>query len=416
MAVTERTKQVERQAAPAVHITRASWRGSPWAVAGCVLVVYAVWIAAYLLGGHDIRDFINIGTRFLGQSDISPVIRVDPAYQYRSPDGTGYDGQFAYYIALDPPNARFYTDFPAYRYTRIFYPMLARTLALGQPTLIPYTLLLVNWLAVGAGTLALAAWLKRRGRSPWLALIYSFSIGLFTAMQADLNEPLAFACLAAAIYLFDFGGPRRALWAGVCFALALLARETCAVFAAIYGLALLLDGASWKTWRQCLAASWRSALLLLGIAFAPLAIYKAFLTLWLGSAGIPERVRFEAIPFGGIISYWPWDGHRLIEVDSVLLPALICLGVIIFALRRGVRSVPLWALLANIVLFVILIPRMSFTDIFASSRLSTGVIFAALYCIPLFDTLLRGKRLWLIAATALWSAFLPVLMLAQLTH
>jgi len=170
------------------------------------------------------------------------------------------------------------------------------------------------------------------------------------------------------------------------------------------------------SWRQRLSANWRSAALLLGIAFAPLALYKAFLTLWLGSAGVPEQVRFEVIPFGGIISYWPWDGHRLIEVDSVLLPALICLGVIIFALRRGARSVALWALLANIVLFVVLIPRLSFTDIFASGRLSTGVIFAALYCVPLFDSLLHGKRLWLFAATLLWSIFLPVQMFELLTH
>jgi hypothetical protein len=416
MAVTERAGQVKRQAMPVSHSARARWWRSPWAVAGCALMVYALWIATYLFAGHDIRDFINVGTRFVRQSDVSPVIRVDPTYQYRSPDGIGYDGQFAYYIALDPPNARYYMDFPAYRYTRILYPMLARLLSGGQPTLTPYVMVAINWLAVGAATLALAAWLKRRGRSPWLALIYSFSIGLFTAMQADLNEPLAFACLAAAIYLFDFGGSRRALWAGACFALALLARETSAVFAALYGLALLLEGASWESWRQRLAVNWRPAALLLGVAFAPLALYKTFLTLWLGSAGIPEQVRFEIIPFGGIISSWPWDGHRLVEVEGVVLPALICLGLVLFALRRAPRSVTLWSLLVNILFFVVLIPRLSFTDIFASSRLSTGVIFAALYCLPTFDAQLRGKRLWLVATTALWSAFLPVLMLAQLTH
>src|SRR5690348_16603456 len=156
MAVTE---QVERQAARVKHAEWVSWRRSPWVVAGCVLAVYAVWIGAYLLGGHDIRDFINVGTRFLGQSNVSSAIRDDPTYRYRSPDGIGYDGQFAYYIALDPPNAHVYMDFPAYRYTRILYPMLARALAFGQPALIPYTLLLINYLAVVGGTLALALWL-----------------------------------------------------------------------------------------------------------------------------------------------------------------------------------------------------------------------------------------------------------------
>src|SRR5689334_13453201 len=141
MAVTE---EIERPTAPSAHLSQTGWWRSPWVVAGCVLMVYAIWIAAYLLGGHDIRDFINVGTRFLGQSNVSPVIRVDPTYRYRSPDGVGYDGQFAYYLALDPPNAHSYMDFPAYRYTRILYPVLARALAFGQPAFISYTRLRIN--------------------------------------------------------------------------------------------------------------------------------------------------------------------------------------------------------------------------------------------------------------------------------
>src|SRR5690348_4540658 len=118
MALTE---QMERQAARVKHAEWVSWRRSPWVVAGCVLAVYAAWIGAYLLGGHDIRDFINVGTRFLGQSNVSSAIRFDPTYHY-APDHLGYDGQFVYFIALDPIRARYYMDFPAYRYTRILYP------------------------------------------------------------------------------------------------------------------------------------------------------------------------------------------------------------------------------------------------------------------------------------------------------
>src|SRR5690606_33211595 len=54
----------------------------------------------------------------------------------------GYDGQFTYWIALEPrPEAvgpRL--DVPAYRYQRILLPLVARLLALGLPGLIPWTL------------------------------------------------------------------------------------------------------------------------------------------------------------------------------------------------------------------------------------------------------------------------------------
>src|SRR3972149_9882916 len=61
----------------------------------------------------------------------------------------GYDGQFAYYIAIDPaprvvaPKL----DAPAYRYQRILYPLLAPALALGGPAAIPWPMLLVGFFA-----------------------------------------------------------------------------------------------------------------------------------------------------------------------------------------------------------------------------------------------------------------------------
>lgn len=423
MAVTERTKQVEQRAAPASHSTRASWRGSPWAVAGCVLMVYAVWIAAYLLGGHDIRDLAVIGTKQLQQSDASAVIHSATAH-YIPRDPKGYDGQYAYFIALDPQNARYYTDYPTYRYTRILYPMLARTLAFGQPALIPYTLLLVNWLAIGGGALAVALWLRRKGYSPWLALIYAFAFGVLIGLQGDLTEPLAFVLVACGVYTLDFGfagNERRRIAASAgCFALAALTRETTAVFPVLYGGALLLDGAAWRggwreTWRAHVAGNWRRAAVFLGVALAPLALYKLALYAWLGSAGVPEQVRFETIPFAGLFAYWPWNGLRIVEIDVVVLPALICLGMGLWALRRGMREVALWVLLANILLFVLLLPASSYVDAFASARIALGVVLGALYCLPLFDRLTR-RRLWLVAASGFWLLFVPLQVIGSIVN
>lgn len=390
-----------------------AWRRSPWTVAALVLLFYGLWSAAFFAGGHDARDLTFMGDSFLRQSHASGVIAIDPTYRYY-PDHIGYDGQWAYYLALDPPNAHYYMDKPAYRYTRILYPMTARLLALGRPDFIPYTLLLVNLLALGGGTLALATWLRRKGISPWLALIYGFYPGLFISLQHDLNEPLAYALLALAVYLFDFGGRRRLIYAGLAFALAILARETTAVFAALYGFALLAPrpfpaGPRARLWKPA-KTQLIQAMTVLGIALAPALLYRLFLRLWLGNANVPADVVPELIPFRGILSYWPWQGPQIIAAATVIAPALICAAVGVRALWRRLWRVEVLILLANVQLFVVMLAADSFPDMASSARVTASVVPAALFCLPTFDTLTRRNRTWLLAAAGLWLALLPWLL------
>jgi len=299
-------------------------------------------------------------------------------------------------------------DFPSYRYTRILYPMAARLLALGQPALIPYTLLLLNWLAIGSGTLLVAAWLRRRNLSPWLALIYGLYPGLFLALQHDLSEPLAYALVALGVYLYDYGGRRRLLTAGLAFGLAALARETTAVFAICYvAHVLLAGGQAGAGLRARVRDRWRPALILAGLALGPLALFKAFLTLWLGAAGLPSSVLPSLIPFGGLFALWPWNGQQIMGILTVVLPALFCTAAGLRALRRGVRDVQVWLLLVQIVLFVVLLPYTPYYDIYSPDRVAAGVMLAALYCIPFLDRATSRNRTWLLASAGLWLALLP---------
>src|ERR1700716_1997885 len=142
---------------------------SPWVVGVVVLVIYGAWLVAFFVLGHNALDFTFRSPGFLNQSHASSVIKPDPSV---TSNAGAYDSQFFYYLALDPVNARYYMDANTYRYTRILYPMVARALGLGQPGLIPYTLILVNWLALAGGATALAAWLRRKRVSPWFALVY----------------------------------------------------------------------------------------------------------------------------------------------------------------------------------------------------------------------------------------------------
>ncbi len=399
---------------PSPQPARSRWSQfarSQWAVALLVLAVYGLFLARFFASGGDPRDFIVIGSRFIERSGPSTLIQPDPHYHYTL---TGYDGQFCYYIALDPINAPAYIDVPAYRYTRILYPITARLLAFGQPDLIPYTLILLNWLAIGGGTLAVAAWLKHRGCSPWFALVYGLYPGLFIALQRDLTEPLAYALVALAIYLFEVGGRYRVTWAGISFALAALARESSAIFAIIYALALLCESAGRDGWQARVKANWRQAALLLSLALGPLVLYKGFLLLWLHSAGLPADLSPEIIPFRGILVLWPWQTNQIAALICIIVPALICAGMGLWALWKRAWAVEVWALLLNILLFVVLLAPPPYIEIFGSERVTIGVVLAACYCLPSFDRLNGKQRWWFWSSSALWQALFPLLVILTL--
>lgn len=407
----ERVAHTKQRMAPIPTLdVRSFWmraRRSPAAVATVALLVYAVWTALFFASGHDARDLTFMGLRLLRQSSASSVIVVDPQYHYY-PNGIGYDGQYCYYVALDPLSARFYMDWPAYRYTRILYPLAARLLAFGQPALIPYTLLLLNWLAIGGGTLAVAAWLTRRGCSPWLALIYAFYPGLTVSYQHDLSEPLAYGLVVLGVWLSDAAGRRRLLLAGIAFGLAALARETTAVFALGYAATLLFTvGEPGAAWLARIRAGWRPALTLVGWTLGPLAVYKCVLWLWLGSVGLPAGVRPEFIPFYGLFALWPWNSQQIMGILTIVAPAMICAVAALWTLRRGIKSAPVWIVLVQALLFVVMLPYSTYYDIYSTARVASGVMLAALYCVPDIDRATSGNRTWLLASAGLWLALAP---------
>ncbi len=156
-------------------LTQASWKKSPWTVPGVVIIFY-IGVTLLLLrdNNHNLRDFATVGELFLNKSNTSPVIKKDPSFNYFY---GGYDGQFVYFIALDPVNARYYIDLPGYRYTRILYPITARILAFGTTEFISFTLVLTNILSIAAGTFLIAQWFRKKGLSVWFSLVYALYIG-----------------------------------------------------------------------------------------------------------------------------------------------------------------------------------------------------------------------------------------------
>jgi hypothetical protein len=146
-------------------------------------------------------------------------------------------------------------------------------------------------------------------------------------------------------------------------------------------------------------------MLLVGLALVPIVLYRVFLFLWLGQAGLPEINRPTLIPLQGIVSYMPWPNEQVTEAFSIVLPGLICVALSLWALVKRIWRIEVWVLLANALLSVVFLSRHSYVEYFASGRIAGVVVLAALLYLPLFDRLTGNARSWLWVSAILW--FLP---------
>jgi hypothetical protein len=343
----------------------------------CVAAFYAAFVSIRL-EQHDALWFVHIGSQFLSAAHTSHVIRPSLGAQ----NTLGYDGQYYFALAADPSHAHDYMGGQSgIVYSRIVYPVVARAASGGSVTALPYALLVVNLLAVLAGTAAVALWLVKRGFSPWPALLYGLYPGLVVTVFRDLTEPLAFALAALAVLAFDRARPRRLVLSAVLFALAALTRETVVPFALAGAATLVLDDRRWRR-----AAAFAAA------TCGPLLVWRLVVKLWLGEP--TQEVGHErgwVLPLHGIWSWWPFDRSHWLIALTVTLPALVAAGGALVLLRRRSAVVLAGLLLVNVLLYVVWLPRAVYIDYSAASRAAVGVVLAALYCLPAWWTDLRAR-------------------------
>ena len=365
-------------------------RSAPALVALTGLLFYAAWVGWAHHIGHDWRDWAAIGSRFVSASEATPAIVRDRPH---ATSEVGYDGQFFLYIARDPAGAVPYLDNASYRYGRIVYPLAARGLALGRQEAIPLALLVLNLLAVAVGTWAVAAWLRREGFPEWFALLYAAYPGVFFGVWRDLSEPLAYSLAALAVLAFDGDRARRIALSAALFSVATLTREGAAVFALVWAASLAVRGRRLQ-----------ATLLAVGSVAPYLAYRFVFLDLWLGNAGVPEKLRPTPVPFGGIGHYFPWGGVELQRVYAVLAPGTFCAALAAVALVRGAKAPAVWALLANALLFVVFLPAAAYADYASAGRISTSVFLAFLLSLPALTRAFPTTRAWMWLPTVAWFA------------
>jgi hypothetical protein len=349
---------------------------APWQIVLGLCLLYLALI--FVTNAGDPQVFVTLGTRF----------------STGDPGGTeGYDGQFVFFIAADPFSAPGKLDVPAYRYQRILLPALGRLLALGRPGLIPWTLLIINLVALAGGTLVLERLLVLEGASRWYALTYGLFGGVFMAVRLSLNEPLAYGLALLAILLERRGSPWRA---AIILATAILAKETVILFAAGYVVWLFVQ------------KRWKSGVIFAATSLTPFALWQLVLYAQFGSFGIGSggalATSFEVIPFYGFVRILTEGGLSVFLVlGLLLLPGAILPSL--WGLWRSLRDVVqrqwgpyTFLLLANAAV-IPFVPFSTYREPLGMLRFITGLVIA----VVLYGAwhgqvrVLRYSTLWIVS-------------------
>jgi hypothetical protein len=309
---------------------------------------------------------------FQAGGDSLALARIGTRYSLGDPNGSeGYDGQFVYYIAIDPrpETVRPHLDVPAYRYQRILLPWLARLLSLARPEVIPWTLALLGILSQTAGAWAVGRLLDGWGANRWYALAYGLWAGTSLGVRLDLPEPLAYTLVAGAILAVQ----RKWDWLGwILFGLALFAKEVTILFVIGQLLAYL--------WEK----KWRSAAGLSLAGLMPYALFQIWLWRIFGQPGIASggamATSFEIIPFIGLWRIGAYNLPYLLAMSLVFAPSIVlpALWGIWAAVRRAFnreRNVVVLGLLLNS-LAIPFLPFSTFRETGGLLRFASGMVLA----------------------------------------
>ncbi len=318
-------------------MTTGARRAAVWVgLAG--LVISALFLLRFLATtGWDPTVFLSVGeesgaTRAyvedqLGEVDLRPA--------------QGHDGKYFFVLANDPwilspsENAAVF-DRPLYRSQRMLYPVIAGAGGLLPPAAIVWSLLVVNVMAMGLGSWAVARIAQEMGGSPWIGLAFVLNLGFISEMAID-GAGIVAAALAFLALLMVMRS--KVVFGYVLLALAALTREAMLIVAA--GTAFWL----WRDGRR------REAGLSLLFPLGSVVLWAAYLRLRLGFETGADQVIEIGPPFLGLTrAFQNWLGDPLDLATGLAMVILI----ILFGLR-ALRSRHLvgWANLGFVVLGVL---------------------------------------------------------------
>jgi hypothetical protein len=339
----------------------------------------ALWRPACLAGvGYAVILVLLLATH-----EWDPLLFATLGPQWARHDPTGIkksDGIIYYAIASDPLGKG--RERGTYRMEHILYPLLARAAALGRPALIPWTLVLINWASIVAGTELMHRLLSRARASPWWALVYGGWGGLAGALLKDTAEPLTYAVALLGLWWLVRG--QRGLGAAACLA-AILGRET-AVLLVGPSLVLAGDRRRGRWWPAAVVA-----LLWLGWILCVRYVLRA-----------PAGARPRVAPLLGLMAMRPMDAPLTLVV--LIVPAAVAIVLAVRGLCRDASDASLWALGLNAALALSL-PAATAELFWHSGRVATGLVASTLLATSLENVAPSARRalLLLYASSVLWT-------------
>ena len=320
------------------------------------LIALRVWSAF----DRDLTIFVAFG---VDSTEINQYAEAKLGREVVKRDTQGHDGKFFFVQANDPlvlaPEENIaVVDRPLYRSQRMLYPMLAGGAGLFSPEVIVWALLIVNLIAIGLGTWAVAHLAMEMGGSPWWGLAFVLNIGFISEVNIDGAGVVAAAAAFGAVVMLL---KHRLGWAIALLTIAVLSREAMLIAAA---------GSAFWLWRR---GERRSALLVAGIPSAAVAIWALYLRLRIDfDTGVSE-VQEIGLPFAGFMhSFKIWVGDPL-----NLVAGLAVLLLLIMFTRRALISGHLvgWAFLGFVPL-AILFTRQVWQNYFDITRAVAPVLTA----------------------------------------
>jgi hypothetical protein len=284
-------------------------------------------------------------TIFIALGEASPV---ETSYAIRllgdvtTRQGLGHDGRFFFAQANDPwylkpERHAVVLDQPRYRAQRMLFPLVAGGFGFFPPSVVVWSMLVTNLLAMGLGAFLAAKLAVRWGATSWLGLAVPLNIGLLFELDIGGAGILAYTCGLGALYALTV---ERTSLASLLFAASALSREVMLLFAV--GVFVL-----W--WLEGRVLLWR-------IVITPLlvvAVWYVYLRFRLiGITGAGGATPNFAPPFVGIFeAFRSWVGDPIdLFVNMVLLTVLI--AFVPLALRS--RSPIAWGALPFIALACVL--------------------------------------------------------------
>jgi hypothetical protein len=234
-------------------------------------------------------------------------------------DGPGYDGQFFFKTALDLSGAEYKDaiqyDAPSYRNQRILYPLLAWLLALGQPGLIPITLIAVNCAAMLGLWALMHTVCAKNGIDPLYSALPLLYNGLHMAVGRDLAEPMEMLLVLSVFLVVPMQKP---LLLASLSALAFFTKDTTIIYILPVAVYFTIKYAPRKL------PGFISFALIMGLPYVLFLAWKLYLNSYYAETDLVQGTHDFSLPFQGLVSGFAlyFEQSSLMNTAAFLIAAL----------------------------------------------------------------------------------------------